>query len=510
MKNQIADYIKRYRIASGYTQSELATLLSISPQAVSRWENGQAFPDIAFLPLLSKYLNVSIDEMLGLGKTKNKSLEKELYEREQAIIEDEAEKLQNEQRILEIYEELAPTKIVYLVSYFQHLMCMKKDKSFPSKKLEERIETARQMIRDRLRESNMSDKMTLLCNVASYEDEEKLIVWADEYRLPEYMKTNFWDELLMSRYIREKNINKLSSHNQKILYDHIKNTVYYLTDSVPSDMNEQGKEFGNPERYKTALDTLSLYSTRIDDIFIFTRIIAEVRYAEVLFINGRVEECLEMFSLATEHLSIMYRLPTGIVLYGSVSVLESVHIVVGVNDKLEKCVFNIGGYDKKPLFDKIRGDKRFMEYVEELEKFFPQVKFGTWVNEQGSDSLDDQWETLLNRASKEANKLSDGNVVVILTSTGTVDSISFLNINSTIEAENAMKFLIEKKKRREAKIERLICMWFDGSIDMPSFAFRQALIDIDSKNFSTKVLLNGLNGYVVKTVKATMPKGYET
>jgi len=53
-------------------------------------------------------------------------------------------------------------------------------------------------------------------------------------------------------------------------------------------------------------------------------------------------------------------------------------------------------------------------------------------------------------------------------------------------------------------------MWFDGSIDMPSFAFRQALIDIDSKNFSTKVLLNGLNGYVVKTVKATMPKGYET
>ena len=52
------------------TQSELAVLLSVSPQAVSRWENGQAFPDITLLPLLAKYLNVSIDELMGLEASK--------------------------------------------------------------------------------------------------------------------------------------------------------------------------------------------------------------------------------------------------------------------------------------------------------------------------------------------------------------------------------------------------------------------------------------------------------
>jgi transcriptional regulator with XRE-family HTH domain len=100
MRIQIAENIKKFRIASGYTQSELAILLSVSPQAVSRWENGQAFPDITFLPLLAKYLNVSIDEMMGFEAQKNKSLEKELYERKRAIIADQCEKLQNEHRTL--------------------------------------------------------------------------------------------------------------------------------------------------------------------------------------------------------------------------------------------------------------------------------------------------------------------------------------------------------------------------------------------------------------------------
>ena len=204
MKIQIAENIKKFRVASGYTQSELAILLSVSPQAVSRWENGQAFPDITFLPLLAKYLNVSIDEMMGLEAQKNKNLEKELYERKRAIIEDEFEKLQNQQRILEIYEELARTKVFYLISYFQYLICMKSNENSISKELEERLEIARQMIRDCLRTSNMCDRMQLLSTVASYEDEEKLTLWADEYQLPEYMKTNFWDELLLSRYIRKK------------------------------------------------------------------------------------------------------------------------------------------------------------------------------------------------------------------------------------------------------------------------------------------------------------------
>ena len=98
----------------------------------------------------------------------------------------------------------------------------------------------------------------------------------------------------------------------------------------------------------------------------------------------------------------------------------------------------------------------------------------------------------------------------VLTAKGTVYSVSFQNGHSAIEAEGVIKLFIEKKKNSDAKIERLICMWHDGSIDLPSFAFREALVAAEGSNLSAKMLLSGLNGYVVKTVKASMPEGYKT
>lgn len=505
MKIQIAENIKKFRIASGYTQSDLAILLSVSPQAVSRWENGQACPDIALLPMLAKFLNVTIDEIIGNEEQRSESLKKEAFQRRRANIDDESERMKNELRILEIDEELAHTELPYLINYFRNLMNIKAHKRFILNDLESRIEGARQMIRDRLRISNMSDRVALLSTVAVFEDEEDLTCWEDEYQFPEYIRSNFWDKLLLTRYTREQNANKLREINQRILYEHIINTIYYLTDSVHGDMRIQGPEFNDPERYRTAFDTLSLYSKQVDDIFIFDRIIAEVRYAEALLINGRVEESLAAISLATEHLFVLYQLPEGSVLYGSVPVLDSVNIVIDVNNKLEKCVFNLGGCENNTLFDTIRGDKRFIEYTQLLERFLPQRKSRSWVNENGMEHLDAQWEMLLSRASREADKLTNGNVVAFLTAKGTIDSVSFPNIESAIEAESAMRLFIEKKKSGDSSIERLICMWHDGSIDLPSYAFRESLVAVDSKNLSTKMLLNGLVGYVVKMVKDTMP-----
>ena len=50
------------------TQRELAEYLSISTQAVSKWCRGENMPDIALLPKISSFLNVSVDELLGVGE----------------------------------------------------------------------------------------------------------------------------------------------------------------------------------------------------------------------------------------------------------------------------------------------------------------------------------------------------------------------------------------------------------------------------------------------------------
>lgn len=58
-----------WRIASlrkekGYTQEKISSMLNVTPQAVSKWEQGNALPDTMLLPLLAKLLNVSIDYLL--------------------------------------------------------------------------------------------------------------------------------------------------------------------------------------------------------------------------------------------------------------------------------------------------------------------------------------------------------------------------------------------------------------------------------------------------------------
>lgn len=65
---KVGAFISERRKSMDYTQAELAGLLTISHQAVSKWERGESLPDVALLPDLAKLLNVSIDTLLNGGE----------------------------------------------------------------------------------------------------------------------------------------------------------------------------------------------------------------------------------------------------------------------------------------------------------------------------------------------------------------------------------------------------------------------------------------------------------
>ena len=60
----IGKNIKRLRLNKGITQEQLAEVLHLSAQAVSKYENEIALPDITVLPLLADYFGVTIDEIM--------------------------------------------------------------------------------------------------------------------------------------------------------------------------------------------------------------------------------------------------------------------------------------------------------------------------------------------------------------------------------------------------------------------------------------------------------------
>ncbi|MEG2288822.1 MAG: helix-turn-helix transcriptional regulator [Clostridium sp.] len=62
--------LQKIRKDKGLSQEQLAGLLNVSRQAVSKWESGQTYPELDKLITLSDLFNISLDELV-----KNKNIE---------------------------------------------------------------------------------------------------------------------------------------------------------------------------------------------------------------------------------------------------------------------------------------------------------------------------------------------------------------------------------------------------------------------------------------------------
>ncbi|MBQ4608338.1 MAG: helix-turn-helix transcriptional regulator, partial [Clostridia bacterium] len=61
-----SENLKKIRREHRLSQEELAELLDVSRQAVSKWEQGQGYPEVEKLLLLSSKLNVSLDALMSV------------------------------------------------------------------------------------------------------------------------------------------------------------------------------------------------------------------------------------------------------------------------------------------------------------------------------------------------------------------------------------------------------------------------------------------------------------
>ena len=66
MNTTIGENIRTMRRKCGFTQEELANLLSVTPQAVSKWENGNGMPDVTQLDPLAQIFGITTDSLLGV------------------------------------------------------------------------------------------------------------------------------------------------------------------------------------------------------------------------------------------------------------------------------------------------------------------------------------------------------------------------------------------------------------------------------------------------------------
>ena len=65
MELQIGTNIRKLRIQRSMTQREVANSLSVTVQAVSKWEQGRSYPDLLLLLPIANMFSVTLDELFG-------------------------------------------------------------------------------------------------------------------------------------------------------------------------------------------------------------------------------------------------------------------------------------------------------------------------------------------------------------------------------------------------------------------------------------------------------------
>ncbi len=111
MENTFSKNLTKYRKRCQLTQGQLAAKLHVTPQAVSKWENG-SLPDSEFLPAIANTLGISIDVLFGLQE------EREIPDLEQ-LIADKIRQTSAEQRpdvVMQLFYAMATAYYDYKFS----------------------------------------------------------------------------------------------------------------------------------------------------------------------------------------------------------------------------------------------------------------------------------------------------------------------------------------------------------------------------------------------------------
>ena len=152
--------IKKLRREREMTQEQLAEILSISPQAISRWETDMAMPDISLIAPLCNLFNITSDELLGIDHAqKQKNIK---------AICDEADKysqkgyLDMARTILEDGMREYPDNIE-LIYHLMYLSSWQHDNTGDSQYIEETIKLGEYVLNKSTEEHQRHGAIQILC-----------------------------------------------------------------------------------------------------------------------------------------------------------------------------------------------------------------------------------------------------------------------------------------------------------------------------------------------------------
>lgn len=234
MKIYFGENLKKLRLENGLTQEKLANSLSVSFQTISKWEHGDTYPDITTLPLIARFFNISIDELLGVDEAEKDDEIKKQTEKydcltDKALMRDLIYNLKND----------FPNDFRVLIRYLAYIARYSEDKE---KKLPEVIS-----IYENIQHNCKDDQIRIMAkralielyhslskkadNEISFDECEKIISQMPRMRDSKEAFSFFYPQ---GHPEREENIRKTLEEEFLLLHTHLE-SYYFFNDNFDVD-----------------------------------------------------------------------------------------------------------------------------------------------------------------------------------------------------------------------------------------------------------------------------------
>jgi len=299
MNLEFGKNLKALRRQRDLTQDELAQKLSLSVQAISRYETGAAYPDIEMLPVIAGFFGVTVDALLGVSQ---EARERRMDEYTVALrkITDRKERLALlRKQHAEFPEEWnVVNSMVYEMTFLPE--CLAEMRAI--------VDDALANCHDNLWRENM-----IFSYLRSEPDEEKANAFLEKHASRYDMRKT---QLLDARYYARKEHEKLKSIRQKNVCDKFESVLFYLSEQIDGDRAM------SCENCRLALSLIDRFSSNPDrtkpDMWIRVRLLIMLRLANNYFTLSNEEDGFSVLNDAVTLFENFFSLENGTVLtYGS-------------------------------------------------------------------------------------------------------------------------------------------------------------------------------------------------
>ncbi|PFJ14039.1 transcriptional regulator [Bacillus cereus] len=275
------------RKEKGITQKELAAYIGITKASVSKWETGQSYPDITFLPLLASYFNISIDELISYTPQMEQEDIKDLYHRlAEAFSEEPFDEVMMECRgIIKKYYSCFPLLLQMGVLFINHHML--------TEDTDKRIEMLEGAIHLFNRVQEESDDVSLMKEVVSFKATCYLILNRPNevlQLLGGTIRPNIPDEdIIAQAYQMLGNTDKANEMMQISMYQHL----IQLVATIP---NYVAVNASNAEKVEIILNRAFMLIDMYEIEKLHPHMTLKVYYsaAQVYCMQGNFKRALEM------------------------------------------------------------------------------------------------------------------------------------------------------------------------------------------------------------------------